>query len=48
LKVLKNNYAIIDNQFIIYDDDGTTPIYTYNLTQDGNATEFNPDAREVI
>ena len=47
-QVLTGNWEITGNQLIIYDSDGTTALYTYNLTQDGEATEFNPDKREVV
>ncbi|MEK0335826.1 MAG: hypothetical protein QQN41_00115 [Nitrosopumilus sp.] len=31
LKIEKNKWEIKDNQMIFYDDDGTTPLYTFNL-----------------
>ena len=43
LKVQKNAWKIIDNQMIIYDDDGTTPLYTFNL-KDSTGT---PSSTEV-
>lgn len=42
------NREIKNNQEIMYDADGTTPLFTYNLTQDGTPTEFNPDRRIVV
>ena len=40
LKLLKNKWEIKGNQMIFYDDDDTTPIYTYNLqTKNGTGTE---------
>ena len=45
LKVLTGKWEITNNQLIMYDTDGTTALYTFNLTQDGTATEFNPDKR---
>jgi hypothetical protein len=46
LKILKNKWEITGNQLIIYDDDNSTALYTFNLTRDGSATEFNPDKRD--
>lgn len=48
IKILTNKWEVTGNQFIIYDDDGTTPIYTFDLTQDGVATEYNPDLRTPV
>lgn len=31
LKVQKNKWAIVRNQMIFYDDDGTTALYTFDL-----------------
>lgn len=40
LKIEKGKWEITGNQMIFYDDDGTTPIYTYNLqTKSGSPTE---------
>jgi len=47
-QVLTGNWAIINNQLIMYDTDGTTALYTFNLTQGGTASSFNPDKREVV
>lgn len=30
-KALLNNMKVLNDQLIIYDDDGVTPVYTYNL-----------------
>lgn len=48
LQVLTGKWEVTNNQFIMYDSDGTTPLYTFDLTQDGTATEFNPDLREPV
>lgn len=40
-------WEITGNQLILYDSDNTTALFTYNLTRDGEATEFNPDKREA-
>jgi len=42
------NWVIVNNQLIMYDTDGTTALKTYNLFQDGTATEFNPDERTEV
>jgi len=42
------NWEITSNQLILYDTDGTTALYTFNLTRDGEATEFNPKKRELV
>jgi hypothetical protein len=42
LKVLINKRVITGTQMIIYDDDGTTPLYTFNLLDaSGNPTSRN-------
>lgn len=46
IKILTNKWEITGNQLIMYDDDGTTPIYTFDLTRDGEPTEFNPKKRD--
>jgi len=46
IKILTNKWEITDNQLIMYDDDGTTPLYTFDLSRDGTPSEFNPDRRE--
>jgi len=45
IQILTGKWEITGNQFIIYDSDGTTALYTFDLTQDGVPTEFNPDKR---
>ena len=41
-KILSNNWEIKDNKLIIYDDDGVTPLLTFNLYDKlGNPTELN-------
>ena len=47
-QTLAGKWAIIDNQLILYDDDNTTALYTYDLSRDGDATEFNPDLRTPV
>jgi len=47
-QVLTANWEITGNQLIIYDTDGTTALYTFNLTRDSEATEFNPDKRVIV
>lgn len=34
LKIEKNKWEVASDQLIIYDDDGTTPLYTFDLTPD--------------
>ena len=34
-KVLVNKWKLLSNQLIIYDDDGATPLYTFNLVDSG-------------
>lgn len=48
LQVLTGKWEVTNNQLIFYDSDGTTPLYTFDLTQDGTATEFNPDLRSPV
>lgn len=48
IQILTGKWEVVGNQFIIYDSDGVTPLYTYNLTQDGVPTEFNPDLRTPV
>ena len=46
LKIGKNKWEIKGNQFIIYDDDDTTELYTFNLqTKSGSPTEKDPYKR---
>jgi len=47
-QVLTGKWAITGNQLIMYDTDGTTAILTFDLTRDGEATEFNPDTRSPV
>lgn len=47
LQVLTGKWEITNNQLIMYDSDGTTALYTFNLTRDGIATEFNPSKRAI-
>ena len=48
LQVLTGKWEVKDNQFIMYDADGETPLYTFDLTQDGTPTEYNPDKRVLV
>ena len=48
IQILTGKWEITGNQLIIYDSDGTTPLYTFDLTRDGSPTEFNPDKREPV
>jgi len=42
LKISKNKWQIINNQLILYDDDGSTVLYTFNLVDSaGNASMQN-------
>ena len=45
-QVLTGHWEITNNQLIMYDEDGTTPLYTFDLTRDGEPTEFNPKKRD--
>ena len=47
-QVLTGNWTMTGNQLIMYASDGTTPLYTFNLTRDGEATQFNPTTRTVV
>lgn len=47
-QVLTGKWEIVDNQLKMYAADGTTVLYTYNLTRDAEATEFNPDLRTPV
>lgn len=45
-KIETNRWKIMGNQFIIYDDDGVTPIYVFNLkNKQGQPTEDQPYER---
>jgi len=45
-KIQTNRWKIVNNQFIIYDDDGSTPIYTFSLkNQAGDPTMETPYER---
>ena len=48
IQVLTGKWEVTGNQLIMYDTDGTTALYTFDLTQDGVPTEFNPDKRERV
>ena len=47
-QALTGKWEVVNNQFIIYDSDGTTALFTYDMTQDGVGTEWNPDKRSPV
>ena len=48
-KIETNRWKITSNQFIVYDDDGITPIYTFNLKdKQGRPTESQPYERVPV
>lgn len=47
IQILTGKWEITGNQLIMYDTDGSTALYTFDLTRDGTPTEFNPDKREA-
>lgn len=47
-QILSSKWEITGNQLIMYDTDGSTALYTFDLTRDGAATEFNPDLRNPV
>ena len=47
LQVMVGNWEITGNQLILKDTAGTVK-FTYNLTRDGDATQYNPDKRELV
>jgi hypothetical protein len=49
LKIETGKWKILSNQFIIYDTNGTTPLYTFNLKDSsGNPTETNVYERDPV
>lgn len=45
----QNRWKILNNQFIVYNDDGTTPLLTFNLLDGaGNPTSTNPAERTPV
>lgn len=44
-KIETNRWKISSNQLIVYDDDGTTPLYTWNLFDDGVPNGDTPNER---
>lgn len=48
LQVMTGKWEITNNQLIMYDSDGTTALYTFDLTLDGSASEWNPDKRSPV
>lgn len=47
-KVATNRWKIVSNQLIEYDDDGTTPLNTYDLKKAGVADGDEPDERVPV
>lgn len=47
-KVELNRWKISSNQLTIYDDDGTTPLYVFNLKKDDVADGETPDERVPV
>lgn len=44
-KIEQNRWKISSNQFIVYDDDGTTPYLTWDLLKNGIADSDAPNER---
>ena len=47
-QAMTGKWEIINNQLIMYDTDGTTALFTYDLTQGGTPSQFNPDKRVPV
>lgn len=47
-KIETNNWKIESNQLVIYDDDGVTALYTFNLKKEGAANGDEPDERTRV
>lgn len=47
-KIETNRWKILINQLVIYDDDGTTPLYTWNLFDDGVPNGDTPNERVPV
>lgn len=47
-KIMTNRWKIASNQLIEYDDDGTTPLNTYNLLKASVANGDEPDERVPV
>ena len=47
LQAMVSKWEITSNQLKLYSYDGTL-LYTFNLTRDAEATEFNPDLRTPV
>ncbi len=45
-QVLTGKWEIVGNQLLMYDDDDTTVLYTFDLSRSGSPTEFNPTLRD--
>ena len=43
-----NRWKIVSNQLVIYDDDATTPLYTFDLKRNGLANGVQPDERVPV
>ena len=49
VKHAQNRWKIDNNQLTIYDNDGTTPLYVFDLKDSsGNPTETNPYERVPV
>lgn len=49
LQIEKGNWSIVGTQMIFYDKDGTTPIYTFDLTDKSDvATDTNVFKRAAV
>jgi hypothetical protein len=47
-KIEMNRWKIASNQLTIYDDNGTTPLYVFNLLAAGVANGTTPDERTPV
>jgi hypothetical protein len=47
-KIELNRWKISSNQLTIYDDDGSTPLYVFNLKRLGVADGETPDERVPV
>jgi len=47
-KIELNRWKIASNQLTIYDDDGATPLYVFNLKKEDVANGLEPDERDPV
>lgn len=47
-KIETNRWKILSNQLTIYDDDGTTPLFLFNLNSNGSPDGNTPDERVPV